>query len=101
MKFPKSISIYTLLIFIIFGWTNELFSQENSGGFAGSFSRMGFSPRGMAMGNAMTSVVQEGSYSYYNPAFAALKSDMIQIDAGTALLPFDRRINMLHSHFQL
>ncbi|MDR9409223.1 MAG: hypothetical protein RI573_10290 [Balneolaceae bacterium] len=101
MKYLKSIPIYILLIFMISGWSNELFSQEKSGGFAGSFSRMGFSPRGMAMGNAMTSVVQEGSYSYYNPAFAAIKSDLIQIDAGTALLPFDRRLNMLHSHFQL
>jgi hypothetical protein len=82
-------------------WTSKLFAQEKSGGFAGSFSRMGFSPRGMAMGNAMTSVVQEGSYSYYNPAFAAIRSDLIQIDAGTAMLPFDRRLNMLHSHFQL
>lgn len=101
MKKSKSISIFILLFFMIFGWTLSGYSQESVGGFAGSFSRMGFSPRGMAMGNAMTSVIQEGSYSYYNPAFAAIQSDLIQVDAGTALLPFDRRLNMLHSHFQL
>lgn len=53
------------------------------------------------MGNAMTSVTGEGSYSYYNPAFAAIQSDMVQIDAGTAILPFDRQLNMVNSHFQL
>ncbi len=55
----------------------------------------------MAMGNAMNSVTSEGSYSYYNPAFAAIQSDFIQVDAGTAIISFDRRLNMVHSHFQL
>lgn len=89
------------MIFLLTGWISNLSAQENSGGFAGSFSRMGFSPRGMAMGNAMTAVVQEGSYSYYNPAFAAFKSDLIQVDAGTSALRFDRQLNIVHSHFQL
>lgn len=101
MKNCKSISLFIVLIFLIFGWISNVSAQKSSGGFAGSFSRMGFSPRGMAMGNAMTSVIQEGSYGYYNPAFAAIESDLIQVDAGTALLPFDRRLNTLHSHFQL
>ena len=97
----KKISILLLMTFLFTVWGSTLFAQENSGGFAGSFSRMGFSPRGMAMGNAMTAVTQEGSYSYYNPAFAAIESNMVQIDAGTASLPFDRRLNIVHSHFQL
>lgn len=100
LKF-QSISIFFLMIFLGVGWTANLSAQENSGGFAGSFSRMGFSPRGIAMGNAMTAVVQEGSYSYYNPAFAAFKSDFIQVDAGTSALRFDRQLNMIRSHFQL
>lgn len=79
----------------------SLHAQETTGGFAGSFSRMGFSPRGMAMGNAMTAVTQEGSYSYYNPAFSALKIDGVQVDAGTSSLQFDRRLNFIQSHFQL
>lgn len=97
----KSISLIILAVFMLAGWISNLSAQETSGGFAGSFSRMGFSPRGMAMGNAMTAVISEGSYSYYNPAFAAIKSDFIQVDAGTASLQFDRRLNMVHSHFQL
>ncbi len=90
-----------ILLFLITGVTSGLAAQNGAGGFAGSFSRMGFSPRGMAMGNAMTSVTGEGSYSYYNPAIAALESEFIQVDAATASLPFDRRLNMAHSHFQL
>ncbi len=89
------------LILLMSGSIANLSAQDYSGGFIGSFSRMGFSPRGMGMGNAMTSVTSEGSYSYYNPAFAAVQSDLIQIDAGTAILPFDRQLNMAHSHFQL
>jgi hypothetical protein len=94
---------YTILFFMIFCsslfWVTDLLAQ--SGGFAGSFSRMGFSPRGMAMGNAMTAVHQEGSYSYYNPAFAAMPSGNIQLDFGTAALEFDRQLHMINSHFQL
>lgn len=101
MKKCKSISLFFAVIFITSGFISNLYAQELSGGFAGSFSRMGFSPRGMAMGNAMTAVLSEGSYGYYNPAFAALKSDVIQVDAGTAALRFDRQLNMIHSHFQL
>lgn len=97
----KSISLSFVIILLFSGLITHLSAQDNSGGFTGSFSRMGFSPRGIAMGNAMTAVVQEGSYGYYNPAGAALQSDLIQVDAGIASLPFDRRLNMVHSHFQL
>lgn len=101
MNRSKNISLVFVIIFLFSGLISNLSAQEISGGFAGSFSRMGFSPRGMAMGNAMTSVVQEGSYSYYNPAFSAIESDLTQVDAGTAILSFDRQLNMVHSHFQL
>ncbi|MDZ7718760.1 MAG: hypothetical protein U5K72_08095 [Balneolaceae bacterium] len=101
MKRLKSISLISMVILLFSGLILNLNAQNNSGGFAGSFSRIGFSPRGMGMGNAMTSVTSEGSYGYYNPAFAAIESDLIQVDAGTAILPFDRRLNMVHSHFQL
>lgn len=101
MQKLKSISLFFITVFLLSGGISNLSAQESTGGFAGSFSRMGFSPRGMAMGNAMTAVISEGSYSYYNPAFAAIKSDLIQVDAGTAAPQFDRRLNMVHSHFQL
>jgi len=72
-----------------------------NGGFAGAFSRMGFSPRGMGMGNAMSAVHQEGSYSYYNPALAAEKREHTMIDFSTAAMAFDRRLHTATAHLQL
>lgn len=91
----KSILLSTLFLF----WVADTAAQ--SGGFAGSFSRMGFSPRGMAMGNAMTAVHQEGSYGYYNPAMAAIHSENIQVDLATASLRFDRQLHMITAHVQM
>ncbi|CAN5195596.1 PorV/PorQ family protein [soil metagenome] len=72
-----------------------------AGGFTGSFSRMGFAPRGMAMGNSLTAVHQEGSYGYYNPALAAKPSEHIQLDFSSSAMRFDRQLHMVSAHFQL
>ncbi len=72
-----------------------------SGGYAGEFTRMGFSPRGMAMGNAMSAVHQQGVYAYYNPAMAAMISESVQADFSTAALRFDRRLHMAAVHVHL
>lgn len=92
------IRLIAVIAFLILPVT-ELFAQE--GGFTGSFSRMGFSPRGMAMGNAMTSVGREGNYGYYNPAHAAAFSEHVQVDFSSAALRFDRQLHMLSAGFQL
>lgn len=76
-------------------------AAAQAGGFTGSFSRMGFSPRGMAMGNALTAVDREGNYGYYNPAHAAAYSEHIQLDVSSAALSFDRQLHMLSANFQL
>lgn len=75
-------------------------AMAQSGGFAGSHARLGFGPRGMAMGNAMATVADEGVYAYYNPALAAEATDT-QIDIGTALMGFDRSLNTLGAAFRL
>lgn len=72
-----------------------------SSGFTGSFSRIGFSARGMSMGNAMTAVDQEGTYGYYNPALSARPSTTAQIDLSSSAMQFDRQLHMLNTHFQL
>ena len=95
----KSAIKYSTVFFILLFWIADTAAQ--SGGYAGSFSRMGFSPRGMAMGNAMTAVHQEGSYAYYNPAMAAIPSDNIQLDFSTASMRFDRQLHMVTANFQL
>lgn len=96
-------SKHTALLFAILIWIllpfGELFAQ--SGGFTGSFSRIGFAPRGMAMGNAFTAVHQDGTYSYYNPALSAAPSNRIQVDISSAAMAFDRQLHMVSAHFQL
>ncbi len=75
-------------------------SFAQNGGYAGSYTRMGFGPRGMAMGNAMTSVEDEGIYGHYNPALAAGINDN-QIDISAAAMTFNRSLNALNVTFKL
>ncbi len=99
MEYHKCKSYF--LIFSILFWVIVPELAAQTGGYAGSFSRMGFSPRGMAMGNALTAVESEGIYGYYNPAHAAKQTETIQVDLSTAALRFDRRLHMVKFHFQL
>ena len=73
-----------------------------AGGFPGEFSRIGFGPRGMSMGNAMVAIADEGSYAYYNPAIAARPpSDGIQIDISTSAMEFDRQLHNVNAQFKV
>lgn len=99
MKIMTRISQILLLSSLLLLPLCSVFAQ--TGGYAGAFSRMGFSPRGMAMGNAMSAVHQEGSYSYYNPALAAEKREYVLLDFSTAAMAFDRRLHTATTHFQL
>ncbi len=71
-----------------------------SGGFSGAYTRMGFGARGMAMGNAMGTISQEGVFSHYNPALASYSVGN-QIDIGTALMSFDRSLHSFNVTFPL
>lgn len=62
---------------------------------------MGYSARGMAMGNAMSAVTSQGVYSYYNPALAALEADQKQTDLSIASMSYDRFLQTAGVHFQL
>lgn len=96
-------SKHTALLVAILLWMlipfGDLLAQ--AGGFTGSFSRVGFAPRGMAMGNAFTAVHHDGAYAYYNPALSAGFSDKIQLDFSSAAMKFDRQLHMVSAHFQL
>lgn len=72
-----------------------------TGGAAGSFSRIGFGPRGMAMGNALSAVIDVGVYSYYNPALAASTVRGQQFDISTSLMSFDRNLHKANATFTL
>ncbi|MDZ7659213.1 MAG: hypothetical protein U5J89_08035 [Fodinibius sp.] len=80
------------------GFTASTIAQN--GGSAGSFSRMGFGPRGMAMGNALISNTTNGTFSYYNPALIA-QSTGTQVDFSTAAMSFDRSLNTASGTFEL
>lgn len=61
---------------------------------SGAFSRMGFSARGMGMGNAMTAVRSGENSGFYNPASVAhLKERHISLAYGS--LSLDRSLNSI------
>lgn len=77
----------------------ELLAQN--GGFAGASTRIGYSARGMGMGNAMSAVTSEGAFSYYNPAQTALESGSGQMDLSAGVLQFDRVLQSVGAQFAL
>ena len=76
-----------------------IFAQN--GGFAGAALRLGFGPRAIGMGNALSATTSEGVYSYYNPALAAIQSEQKQIDLSASSLQFDRVYQTAAVHLQL
>lgn len=87
-----------LFVFLFALFMQELiaqpeFSKLNS--MPGSFSRMGFGARGMAMGNAMSAVVKGNLVSYYNPATSAFQKDNY-FNASYSFLSLDRNLNFLN-----
>ncbi|UCH66304.1 MAG: hypothetical protein JSW63_04020, partial [Ignavibacterium sp.] len=60
----------------------------------GAFSRMGYGPRGIGMGNAMSSVIEGELVSYYNPAVTVFQ-DGNSVLTGYSFLGLDRSLNFL------
>lgn len=61
----------------------------------GAFSRLGFGPRGMAMGNAISAVTEGNLSSYYNPALSPFQEgNMFQ--TAYSFLSHDRSLNFLN-----
>ena len=87
-----------LLVLVIWIGVSEI-TLAQSGGTSGAFTRMGFGPRGMAVGNTLSAVPQEGTYAHYNPALAAFGRG--QADSGTAVMAFGRTLNMVNIGLRL
>lgn len=79
--------VITLLFF-----TNAIFAQL--GGYAGSFTRMGFSARGISMGNAMTAVTFGDITGYYNPSLSSFQNEHL-INLSYSFLTLDRTLNFI------
>jgi hypothetical protein len=78
--------------FVLFVFEADLFPQ--TGGFAGSFTRLGFGARGISMGNAMTSITKGDIVGYYNPALSAFQNEHL-ITLSYSFLSFDRTLNFV------
>lgn len=92
----KKILPIAALLLVVSGTT-----MAQNGGFAGAALRMGFGPRAIGMGNAMTATTSEGVYAYYNPALAAVQTDIKQFDLTASSLQFDRVYQTAGIHLQL
>ncbi len=83
--------IFLILVLII---APSAISYAQLGGYAGAFARMGFSARGISMGNAMTAVTYGDLVGYYNPALSSFQDDHL-INLGYSFLSFDRSLNFV------
>ncbi|MBP3192421.1 OmpP1/FadL family transporter [Natronogracilivirga saccharolytica] len=97
-KAHRTLFVTMVAALIIMVFSVDVHAQ--SGGFSGAFTRMGFGARGMAMGNAIGSVSQDGVYAHYNPALSADITNN-QFDLGTALMSFDRSLHSVNATFPL
>src|SRR5437870_9627008 len=79
-----------LILFLISSCT----AYSQIGGYAGSFTRMGFGSRGISMGNAMTSVTKGDVLGYYNPALSSFQNEHL-INLSYSFLSFDRTLNFV------
>ncbi len=69
-------------------------SHAQVGSFAGAFSRLGFSARGMSMSNAMVSDVFGDINGIYNPALATFQ-EVGLVNLGYSFLSLDRKLNFV------
>ncbi len=85
------------ILYIIVGLTVICFAQpkfEATNSAPGEFSRMGFLPRGLAMGNALSAVTTGNLSGYYNPALSVFQ-EQNSAQTGYTFLSLDRQLNFL------
>ena len=69
-------------------------SYAQVGSFAGAFSRLGFSARGMSMSNAMVADVFGDINGIYNPSLATFQEEGL-VNLGYSFLSLDRKLNFV------
>lgn len=82
------IKAFILILFFV----SSTFAQL--GGLPGAFTRMGFSARGIAMGNAMSSVTKGDVNGLYNPALSSFQDEHL-INLSYSFLSLDRSLNFV------
>jgi hypothetical protein len=90
--------VFSAIVLLSYGMSIDALCQLESSssisGLAGAPMRMGFGARGMAMGNAMTAVINGDLQAYYNPAIVPFESEPTVV-ATFGVLSLDRKLNYL------
>ncbi len=81
-------------IWVVLALSLSVFSTAAYGQAAGSFARLGFGARGMAMSNALIADINGNTSPYYNPALAPFATRQ-NLQASVAFLTFDRELQLL------
>ncbi len=76
------------------------FAAPASAQYAGSYARLGFGARGIAMGGGLVGDVFSGASPYYNPALAP-RIERQGLDAAAGFLSLDRSLQYLQFAFPL
>ncbi len=82
------------LLILGFTFANAQPQVSDISSAAGSFSRFGFGPRGIAMGNALSAVTDGNLVAYYNPALASFQGET-HFQTSHMFLSFDRSMNFI------
>jgi hypothetical protein len=87
--------ILSVSVFILASLIPVDLSANSLSARVGSFSRIGFGPRGMALGNSANAITLGSMGSYYNPATIAY-TETPTFEASMGLLSLDRSLNFVH-----
>jgi len=90
-EIKKILFLYGLFSAVIFA--QPKFAEYNS--MAGSFSRLGFGARGIAMGNSISALTDGNIVTYYNPALAVFQEGNY-FQTSYSFLSLDRSLNFLN-----
>ena len=60
----------------------------------GAFSRIGFGPRGIAMGNSVSAIKEGNLSTFYNPALSVFQNGNV-FQSGYSFLSLDRKLNFV------
>ncbi|WP_337865901.1 hypothetical protein [Ignavibacterium sp.] len=101
-KIPRldKLSVTKNIFFILFFLLSSVVSNFAQPKFSemsvkpGAFSRIGFGPRGIGMGNGLTSLTEGNIVAYYNPATSVFQEGN-SFQTGYSFLSLDRSLNFL------
>jgi hypothetical protein len=89
--------VYGILVTALIGSlvASTSVSAQSGNSPIGAFGRMGFGPRGIALGNAANAILIGSFGSYYNPATIAFAKRPV-FEASHGILSLDRSMNFAH-----